>query len=112
MEFRSYMDWLKKVKTFPFDDIILGVKDEIKPNTLYIAISGSKTVKMDNTSFAIGYTYSVILSVPNVDSPLVGLMGDVLQDGLTLVNFSSESHLYNYTGSVYLPVGKDGQAWS
>ena len=112
MAFRSYMNWLEEVKKLPFEDIILGVKDTIQEDTLYISLGGSKIIKMDNTSFAIGYTYNVVLSVKDVDSPLVGAMSNLLQDGLNMVNWSNESHLYNYQGSVYLPVGKNGQAWS
>lgn len=112
MAFNSYMDWLKEVKKLPFKDVILGVKDTIKEDTLYISITGSNTVKMDNISYAIGFTYSVVISVKNVDSPLIGQMADLLQGGLNLVNWSNESNLYNYQGQVYLPVGKDGQAWS
>lgn len=112
MAFNSYMDWLKEVKKLPFKDVILGVKDTIEEDTLYISITGSNIVKMDNVSFSIGFTYSVVLSVKNVDSPLIGQMADLLQGGLNLVNWSNESHLYNYQGQVYLPVGKDGQAWS
>lgn len=112
MKFSSYMDWLAEVKKLPFKDVILGVKDTIEPDTLYISLGGSKVVRMDNTSFAIGYTYNVVLSTERVDTPLIGAMSDLLQDGLTMVNWSNESHLYNFLGSVYLPVGKDGQAWS
>jgi hypothetical protein len=28
-----------------------------------------------------------------------------------MTNWSENSHLYNYTGSVYLPCGAGGQAW-
>lgn len=112
MAFNSYMDWLTEVKKLPLKDVILGVKDTIEKDTLYISITDSKTIKMDNMSYAIGFTYSCVLSVENVDSPLIGKMADLLQGGLNLVNWSNESHLYNYQGQVYLPVGKDGQAWS
>ena len=105
------MQWLDKVKQLPFNDIILGVKDTIEPDTLYISLGGSTVAGSDNFSFAIGFTYNVVLSVKDVDSPLIGAMADLLQGGLTLANWSGESHLYNFTGSVFLPVGKSGQPW-
>lgn len=111
MEFDSYIDFYNHLKTFPFDDIILGVKDEIVPNTLYISLGGSKIVKFDNTSFAIGYTYNLVLSVPEVDSQLVRVISNLTQDGLALVDWSENTHLYNYQGSVYLPVGSSGEPW-
>lgn len=111
MGYNSYMDWLEEVKQLPFKDIILGVKDTIKEDTLYISLGSSKVVRMDNMSFAIGFTYNVVLSVSNVDSPLIGQMADKLQDGLTLIDFGDETHLYNFQGSVYLPVGSSGQPW-
>ena len=111
MVFDSYMDWLNEVKTYGFNDIILGVKETIKDKTLYISLGSSKVMKFDNTSFAIGYTYNLVLSVSSVDDPLVTKLSDVTQSGLTLEAWSDTSHLYNYVGSVYLPVGKGGQAF-
>ena len=109
MEFDSYMDWLDEVKKLPFEDIILGVKDTIQPNTLYISVESSKIIKVDNTSWVIGYTYSLVCSVPEVDSPLIPAMANLSQDGFIMQQWSQESHLYNYTGTVYLPVGGGGQ---
>ena len=112
MEFDSYIDFYNHLKTFDFNDIILGVKDEIVPNTLYISLGSSKTVKIDNTSFAIGYTYNLVLSVPDVDSHLVKVISDLSQDGMALVDWSESTHLYNYQTAVYLPVGSSGEPWS
>lgn len=109
MEFDSYVEWYDKVKTIGFEDIIFGVKDTIKPNTLYISVQESKVIKMDNTSFVIGYTYSLVMSVPRVDSLLLLGMGNLVQSGLGMAEWSEKSHLYVYTASVYLPVGKGGQ---
>ena len=109
MEFDSYIDWLNEVKKLPFNDIIFGVKDTIQADTLYISVESSKNIKMDNSIWTIGYTYSLVLSVPNVDSPLVASMAALTQDGWTMQSWSNESHLYNYTGTVYLPVGGGGQ---
>lgn len=109
MVFDSYIDWLNQVKLLGFNDIILGVKDTIEDKTLYVSVADSKVIKMDNDSFAIGYTYNLVLSVADVDSPLVAAMSNLTQSGLTMTNWSEESHLYNYTASVYLPCGGGGQ---
>ena len=95
----------------PLNDVILGVKDTIKDKTVYLSLSDSKVLKMDNTSFVMGYYYQVVLSVKDVDDKLVGLVGDVLRNGWNMTNWSENSHLYNYTGSVYLPCGAGGQPW-
>lgn len=106
------MEWLEDVKKLPFKDIILGVKDTIVEDTLYISLGGSNVIKMDNISFAIGFTYNVVLSVSSVDSPLIGAMADKLQGGLSLIDMGDQTHLYNFQGSVYLPVGSNGEPWS
>ena len=111
MEFDSYIDFYNHLKTMPFNDIILGVKDEIVADTLYISLGSSKIVRMDNTSYAIGYTYNLVLSVPEVDSPLVRMLSNCVQDGLNMVDWSESSHMYKYQGFVYLPVGKSGEPW-
>lgn len=111
MAFNSYIDFVADANKQPFKDIIFGVKDTIENDTLYIAVNDTKTIKMDNTSFAIGYTYAVTISVYDVDSPLVNYLSNVCQDGLNLVNWSENSHLYNYTGLIYIPIGAGGQPW-
>jgi hypothetical protein len=111
MVFDSYIDFYNHLKTFPFKDIIFGVSDTIEEDTLYISVLDSKVIRMDNTSFVMGYTYSLVLSVKSVDSPLVGAVANLSQDGLNFVNWSEQSHMYNYQTSVYLPVGKGGEPW-
>ena len=111
MAFNSYMEWKKEIDKIGFQDIILGVKDTITADTLYISISDSTKVGSDDFRWVIGYTYTVIASVQNVDSPLIAQLAEFLDDGLQLLGFSDSSHLYNYQGSVYLPVGSGGQAW-
>ena len=108
MKFDSYIDWLNEVKKLPFKDIILGVSETIEPDTLYISINSSKTVKMDNEQWVIGYTYALVMSVNNADSSLVNSMAGLCQDGLSFVNWSENTQLYNYAGSVYLPVKGGG----
>ena len=110
-EFDSYIDWYNNLLTMPLNDIILGVKDTIEDKTVYLSLDDSKVIKMDNTSFVMGYYYQVVLSVKDVDDELVRLVGDVLRDGWNMTNWSENSHLYNYTGSVYLPCGAGGQPW-
>lgn len=102
MIYNSFIDWLDEVKKLPFKDIILGVKDTITPETLYIYVSDTKNVKMDNFQWTIGYTYSVVISVSYPDSTLLSSMAPLLQDGLTFSDWSESSQLYNYTGTVYL----------
>lgn len=111
MEFDSYIDWYNNLLTIGLNDVILGVKDTIEDKTVYLSLGESKVLKMDNTSFAIGYTYNVVLSVAKVDDPVINEVANMLQSGLTMVNWSEQSHLYNYQGQVYLPVGKGGQPW-
>lgn len=111
MVFDSYIDFYNHLKTLGFSDIIFGVSDTIVADTLYISVTDSKVIKMDNTSFVMGYTYSLVLSVESVDSPLIGELANLTQSGLNLVNWSENSHLYNYQTSVYLPVGSEGEPW-
>ena len=111
MEFDSYIDWYNNLLTMSLNDIILGVKDTIEDKTVYLSLSDSKVLKMDNTSFVMGYYYQVVLSVEDVDDKLVGLVGDVLRTGWKMRNWSENSHLYNDTGSVDLPCGAGGQTW-
>ena len=44
----------------PLNDVILGVKDTIEDKTVYLSLSDSKVLKMDNTSFVMGYYYQEI----------------------------------------------------
>lgn len=111
MEFDSYIDFYNHLKTFAFKDIVFGVKDTIVADTLYISVTDSKIMKVDNDSFAIGYYYALILSVENVDSPLVNVLANCSQSGLNMVNWSENSHLYNYQMTVYIPVGSGGEPW-
>lgn len=111
MAFNSYIEWKQAVDKIGFADIILGVKDTIEPNTVYIQVSGSKVVGSDNFKFVIGYSYSVVASVPEVDSHLVKELSELLDSGLEMVNFSETSHLYNFSGTIYLPVGSKGDAF-
>lgn len=111
MEFDSYIDYYEHLKTLGFADIILGVKDTIKDKTLYVQLEETKVQKFDNVSFCIGATYSLVLSVKDVDDVLVGKLANLVQNGLTMTDWSENSHLYNYSGSVYLPVGSKGETW-
>lgn len=111
MEFDSYIDFYEHLKTFGFNDIILGVKDTIVDKTLYVSLEETKIMKFDNTSFVIGASYNLVLSVEAVDDPLVGKLANVIQSGLTMQDWSENSQLYNYVGSVYLPVGSKGETW-
>ena len=79
MEFDSYIDWYNNLLTMPLNDVILGVKDTIEDKTVYLSLSDSKVLKMDNTSFVMGYYYQVVLSVKDVDDELVRLVGDVYE---------------------------------
>ena len=54
-EFDSYIDWYNNLLTMPLNDVILGVKDTIQDKTVYLSLSDSKVLKMDNTSFVMGY---------------------------------------------------------
>lgn len=111
MKFDSYIDWLNEVKKLPLGDIILGVKDTIKEDTLYISMAQSKNIRMDNEQWTIGYTYNIVLSVKKSDSPLINSMANLTQDGLGFVNWSKDSQLYTYGGSVYLPCKSGGNAF-
>lgn len=111
MAFNSYMEWKEAVDKIGFNDVILGVKDTIEPNTLYISLADSRVVGSDNFKFVIGYTYNIVASVPNVDSNLIAQLSELLDSGLEMIDFSNTSHLYNYSGNIYLPVGAKGQAW-
>ena len=86
-EFDSYIDWYNNLLKMPLNDVILGVKDTIEDKTVYLSLSDSKVLKMDNTSFVMGYYYQVVLSVKDVDDELVGLVGDVLQNGWNILSF-------------------------
>ena len=50
-------------------------------------------------------------SVPDADSSLIKQLSEILSGGLTFVSYSDSSHLYNFSGQVYLPVGQKGEAW-
>lgn len=103
MAFNSYIEWLEEVKKLPLNDIIFGVKNTIEPQTLYISLGNSKNVRMDNFQFTIGYTYNLVISVTDVDSPIISALSNLSQEGMQLVDWSKESQLYNYAGTVYLP---------
>lgn len=111
MKFDSYIDWLNEVKKLPFKDIVFGVKDKIAEDTLYISMSQSKNIRMDNEQWTIGYTYALVVSVKSADSPLINAMANLTQDGLGFVNWSETSQLYNYSGTVYLPCQTGGNAF-
>ena len=51
-EFDSYIDWYNNLLTMPLNDVILGVKDTIEDKTVYLSLSDSKVLKMDNTSLS------------------------------------------------------------
>src|SRR5574337_2102267 len=111
MVFNSYTEFMETLSTIGFQDIILGVKDTITENTVYITLAGSKKTKADAFSWVIGYTYNVVASVTDVDSHLVQQLSELLSGGLEYVDYSDSSHLYSFSGSVYLPTGQKGQAW-
>ena len=52
-EFDSYIDWYNNLLKMPLNDVILGVKDTIEDKTVYLSLSDSKVLKMDNTSFVM-----------------------------------------------------------
>ena len=56
MVFNSYTEFMESLETIGFSDIILGVKDTITANTVYITLAGSKKTKADGFSWVIGYT--------------------------------------------------------
>ena len=47
MVFNSYTEFMETLETIGFADIILGVKDTITANTVYITLAGSKKTKAD-----------------------------------------------------------------
>ena len=110
MVFNSYAEFMETLETIGFADIILGVKDTITANTVYITLAGSKKTGADGFSWVIGYTYNVVASVEDVDSHLIQQLSELLS-GLEYVDYSDSSHLYSFSGSVYLPTGQRGQAW-
>lgn len=111
MVFNSYTEFMETLSTIGFQDIILGVKDTITANTVYITLAGSKKTGADGFSWVIGYTYNVVASVTDVDSHLIQELSELLAGGLEYVDYSDSSHLYSFSGSVYLPCGSKGQAW-
>lgn len=111
MEFNSYIDWIGFLSSHGFKEIVFGVKDNIKNETLYIEVAGSKSVGTDNMKWVIGYTYHIIFSVESVDNKLLEVLADVLDTGPTFLEWNENSRLYYYEGTVYLPVGNGGQPW-
>ena len=111
MVFNSYTEFKKALDAIGFSDVILGVKDTIQENTVYISLAGSKKTGADDFSWVIGYTYNLVASVPDADSSLIKQLSEILSGGLTFVSYSDSSHLYNFSGHVYLPVGQKGEAW-
>ena len=71
----------------------------------------SKKTGADGFSWVIGYTYNVVASVTDVDSHLIQELSELLSGGLEYVDYSDSSHLYSFSGKVYLPCGSKGQAW-
>lgn len=109
--FDSYMEWKKAVDEIGFSDIVLGVKDTIKSNTLYISLGNSHKVGADDFSWIIGYTYNLVASVEEANSTLIQKLSEVIDGGLSFVSYSDASQLYIFSGSVYLPVGEGGELW-
>lgn len=111
MEFNSYIDWINFLTDQGFKEIVFGVKDNIKNETLYIEVADSRSVGTDNMKWVIGYTYNVVFSVESVDNQLLEVLARALDTGPSFGEWSENSRLYNYTGSVYIPVGSGGQPW-
>ena len=111
MVFNSYAEFMETLSTIGFSDIILGVKDTITADTVYITLAGSKKTGADGFSWVIGYTYNVVASVEDVDSHLIQQLSELLSGGLEYFDYSDSSHLYSFRGKVYLPTGQRGQAW-
>lgn len=109
MAFDSYIEFKKAVETIGFD-IILGVRDTITENTAYLTLNSAKKIGSDNFKFVIGYSYTVTASVEDADSHLIQQLSECL-DNIEFVNYSDASHLYIFSGTIYLPVGQGGQAW-
>ena len=110
MVFNSYTEFMETLETIGFADIILGVKDTITADTVYITLAGSKKTGADGFSWVIGYSYNIVASVENVDSHLIQQLSELLA-GVEYVDYSDSSHLYSFSGKVYLPCGSKGQAW-
>lgn len=109
MEFDSYKDFKSTIEAIGFE-VILGVKDTMSANTAYLTLNSAKKIGSDNFKFVIGYSYAVTASVEDADSKLVKQLSECLDD-IEFVNYSDASHLYSFTGSIYLPCGSGGQAW-
>lgn len=109
MEFDSFSNFKATIETIGFD-VILGVKDTMASNTAYLSLISSKIVGSDNFKFVIGYSYAVTASVEDADSNLIKQLSECL-DNIEFVNYSDASHLYSFSGSIYLPCGSGGQAW-
>lgn len=109
MEFDSYKDFKQAIEAIGFE-VILGVKDTMSANTAYLTLNSAKKIGSDNFKFVIGYSYTVTASVEDADSHLIQQLSECL-DNIEFVNYSDASHLYSFSGSVYLPCGQGGQAW-
>lgn len=109
MEFDSFSDFKITLETIGFE-VILGVKDTMSANTAYLTLNSAKKIGSDNFKFVIGYSYTVTASVEDADSKLIQQLSECL-DNIEFVNYSDASHLYSFSGSVYLPCGQGGQAW-
>lgn len=51
MVFNSYTEFKKALDAIGFSDVILGVKDTIQENTVYISLAGSKKTGADDFSW-------------------------------------------------------------
>lgn len=109
MGFESYKDFKQAIEAIGFE-VILGVRDTMSANTAYLTLNSSKKIGSDNFKFVIGYSYTVTASVEDADSHLIQQLSEVI-DSIEFVNYSDASHLYSFSGSVYLPCGQGGQAW-
>lgn len=111
MVFNSYTEFKKELDQIGFSDIMLGVKDTIQADTVYISLAGSKKAGADDFSWVIGYTYSIVASVSDADSNLIKKLSELVSGGLSFIEYSDNSHLYIFSGQVYLPIGQKGDAW-
>ncbi|MCJ1998479.1 hypothetical protein [Pseudolactococcus paracarnosus] len=109
MEFDSYKDFKQAIEAIGFE-VILGVKDTMSANTAYLTLNSAKKIGSDNFKFVIGYSYTLVASVEDADSKLIQQLSEVI-DSIEFVNYSDASHLYSFSGSIYLPCGNGGQAW-
>lgn len=109
MEFDSYKDFKSAIEAIGFE-VILGVRDTMSANTAYLTLNSAKKIGSDDFKFVIGYSYTLVASVEDADSHLIQQLSECI-DSIEFVNYSDASHLYSFSGTIYLQCGSGGQAW-